>query len=111
MIKYIITTKRKDKIVADFCSIYLNELNNRYLANHQILSEIRDINVYLQEINQLETSIIAQESKNVLNDIENLVSSCEFKWLKAFRLSKLHSPNKRGKAYLSWQYQINRKIY
>ena len=93
LIKYIITTKRKDKIVADFCSIYLNELNNRYLANHQILSEIRDINIYLQEINQLETSIIAQESKNVLNDI---------------RKFSFHRVNLSGLKHLDYQNYIRR---
>ncbi len=93
LIKYVITTKRKDKIVADFCFMYLNELNNRYLSNNQILLEISDINTYLQELNLLETSIIEQEAKNVLNDI---------------RKFSLHRVNLNGLKNLDYQNYIRR---
>lgn len=93
LIKHVITTKRKNKLVDDFCSVYLQELKNRYLATNQILIQIVDINAYLQETSQLEASLIAHEGENILSDI------WEF---------SLHRLNLNGIKHLDYQGYIRR---
>lgn len=93
LIKHVITTKQKDNLVNDFCSIYLNGVRNKYLAANKILIEIDDINNYLYKIGQLEAQLINSESENILNDI---------------RKNSLHRVNLNNIEHLDYQSYVNR---